>query len=198
MIAYLIRHGETDAVWKGLCGRRAGISLNEKGTQQARHIAAQLKHLPIAAIYSSPLERAMETAHGLAQAARLDVNASESWTEVDHGDWTGLSWSELEQDPRWLQYSVRRSTTGCPNGETALDVQSRAMRELNHLLDRHAGEQVAIFTHAGVISAVLCHCAAIPLDFSLRLEISPGSISTIEFSPASVRILNVNQAPQFC
>src|SRR5687767_1544713 len=84
----LIRHATTDTVGKRLAGRLPGVSLNEAGRAQAQQLAARLAGLPVAAIYSSPLERAVETARPLAQGLQLETAVCEAFLELDFGEWT--------------------------------------------------------------------------------------------------------------
>lgn len=193
MIVYLVRHGETDAMHSGLYGRAPGIALSESGKLQAAHMAEHLKDRPIVAIYSSPLERTMETAMAIANAKGLGVESSAAFIEVDQGDWTGLGWKELHADPVWTHYNTYRSGTSCPNGEMAIEVQARAVRELDRLLERYQEQHIAIVTHADVIRAAVCHYAGIALDLSLRVEILPGSLSMLELRRDGAKIIELNR-----
>ncbi len=91
----LIRHGLCDPVGKAIAGRTPGIHLNDIGRAQALALANRLSGLPVAAIRSSPLERALETAQPLANAFGLQVVEDERLNEVDFGDWTGRTLTEL-------------------------------------------------------------------------------------------------------
>lgn len=193
MLVYLIRHGETDAMGRGLCGRMRGISLNQTGRLQAVRIAEYLKDEPIVALYSSPLERALETAGELARSRQLEVQPSQAFIEIDHGEWGGKTWEELEKIPLWRIYNTYRSATRCPQGELAAEVQARAASELDLLLERHRDQHIAIISHADVIRATISHYAGIPIDLSLRLEVFPASISTIHLGREGPRLLEINR-----
>jgi len=87
-ILLLIRHAENDYVKTGrLAGRLAGIHLNETGRQQARAVADKLTGAPVKAVYSSPLERAIETATPIAEALNLEVTLRPNLVEMDFGEW---------------------------------------------------------------------------------------------------------------
>ena len=77
----------------------------------------------------------------------------------------------------------------------AIEVQARAARELHRLLDVHEKEQIVIVSHADVIRAALCYHAGISLDLSLRIEIVPASISTLDMRRDGVTILGMNRVP---
>ena len=183
---------------KGLYGREPGIVLSQTGKLQANRIAEYLKVQPLAAIYSSPLDRAMDTAAPLARVKGLVVQDSEAFIEVDQGTWTGLSWQELQKDPNWALYNTYRSGTSCPNGEMAVEVQARAVRALDQMLKKHEHQHIAVVSHADVIRAAVCYYAGVPLDLSLRIEIATGSVSVLELRRDGSRIIELNRtfAPQ--
>ena len=97
----LVRHGETDAVGKTIVGRMPGVHLNATGRAHARRLAQRLSRLPIRAIYSSPLERALETAEPLARARNLRIQTCEAANELNFGEWTGKTFAELDSLPEW-------------------------------------------------------------------------------------------------
>ena len=195
MIVYLVRHGETTLSSRGLYGRSPGVHLNAPGKAQAEKIANHLAAQPIQAIYSSPMERALETAAPLASAKGISVQSLAAFTEVDQGEWTGQTWDQLRGDPSWRLYNTFRSGTSCPNGEMAVEVQARAVRELGRLLAVAGDQHVAIVSHADVIRSAVCFYAGIPLDLSLRVEIGLGSISTLDLRRDAVRIVELNRTP---
>jgi broad specificity phosphatase PhoE len=195
MIVYLVRHGETNATNQGLYGRSPGIGLNEAGKMQAQRVAEYLQEKVIDAIYSSPLERAIGTAEPLASRKNIPIQSSPAFNEVNQGDWTGQTWSNLREDSSWRHYNTFRSGTSCPAGEMAVEVQARVARELNRLVSVDEDQRAAIFTHADIIRAAVSFYAGIPLDLSLRVEIGLGSVSTLELRRDGARILELNRTP---
>src|SRR4051812_37079784 len=101
----LCRHGATDAIGKRIVGRIPGIDLNPHGVVQARELAAHLRALPVEAIYSSPLERCLQTAAPCAEALDLSVREHEGLNELDFGAWSGLTLAELDGIPEWKQFN---------------------------------------------------------------------------------------------
>ncbi len=190
MRVYLVRHGVTDFVGKGLCGRLPGIPLNDAGQAQARGVADYLRRFDLAAVYSSPLERAVETAEPIGQRRAV---VAPGFIEVDHGRWAGLSFDALENEPGWREYNANRSVTRCPGGEIASEVVARAVGALDCLRQQHGDDSIAIVTHADVIRAVVCYYAGIPVDLGLRLEVSPGSISVLDLQAWGPRIIELNR-----
>lgn len=175
----LVRHGTNPRVGTGLTGWLPGVSLDENGRRQAERLAAELGGLPLAAIYSSPLERAVETAQPLAAKKNLEIILDSAFGEVRFGDWQGKNFKEIEQDPIWSRFNSFRSGTRAPGGELMLETQARVVGGLMGISARHAGETVAVFSHADAIKSALSWILGIPLDFHLRLEILPASVTTI-------------------
>ena len=194
----LIRHASTAVAGKVLTGRRSGIHLDNEGREQAEALVSRLAGCRIDAIYSSPLERTRETFAPLAAARNLPVETTDALIEIGFGDWTGMTVAELEPCEPWRQFNTFRSGTPIPGCELMLEVQVRAIREMNLLHKRHPDQIVALFSHADVIKAVLTHFAGIPLDLFHRLEISPASVSVVTLSDWGPRILKVNDTGTLC
>ena len=178
-VFFLIRHALNPAVGKLLPGRMPGVHLNEEGKAQAEDLAERLGRIPLDAIYCSPLERTYETALPLAGRLGLDINTSENLSEVDIGDWTGLEFRQLADDPLWRLYNSFRTGTRPPNGELIIEVQQRMVTEIEKLREKYPQGALAVISHADPIKTAMAHYAGIPLDFLLRLEISPASVSVL-------------------
>ncbi len=190
----LIRHGTHSLLDRTLVGRKPGVSLSSEGLVQAEKLAERIAnaHLPVTAIYSSPMERATETAAPLGRRLGLPVQIAEDFNELDFGDWTGLDFEELHSLPEWQGFNSFRSGTRIPNGELMLETQARAVAGLSMLRSRHGEETVAIITHGDVIRAVINYYLGAPLDLFRRLEISPGSMSIVALHAWDPQVLKVN------
>ena len=188
----LIRHGLTDAVGHKITGRLPGVYLNETGRKQAESLPARLEQFQVTAIYSSPLERALETARPLAHSLQMAVHQSEALSEFDFGEWSGISLSELHQREDWKMFNLFRSSTRAPGGELMTEVQTRTVSELHRLGQEHDGGTAALFSHADAIKAMLLHYLGMPLDHIHRLEISPASISVVRLHPWGVQVWAIN------
>jgi broad specificity phosphatase PhoE len=187
----LVRHAQCDHVGRRIAGRAPGVHLNAAGRSEAEALAAALRHLPIAAVYSGPLERAAETAAILARPLGLPVVPAAGLDELDFGDWTGRSLDSLSGEPRWRAFNEARATTRIPGGEQMGEVVARARAELDGLRLDHPDALVAAVSHGDVIRGVLLDCLGMPLDSVHRLEVVPASVSVIRFDPAP-RVLGVN------
>lgn len=188
----LIRHATTDAVGKHLSGRHPGVHLNDQGKSQAAALATQLTTFNINAIYSSPLERALETASPIAEAHQLQCMVDIDFLELDFGKWTNRSFAELDGEPAFSRFNSFRSGTRVPAGETMLEAQCRIVRGMQKLAARHSGETVAIVSHSDIIKAAITFYTGIAIDMMQRIEVSPASLSIIDLYDdfASLQLLN--------
>ncbi|MBX3013856.1 MAG: MSMEG_4193 family putative phosphomutase [Caldilineaceae bacterium] len=192
----LIRHGEND--WVGtdrLAGRSPAVHLNEKGRQQAEELAQFLQQQPIAAIYSSPLERCVETAQPLGQVLNLPVRIEPDVVEVDYGEWQAGHLKELAKLPEWQMVQHYPSTFRFPKGETLREVQGRAVGAIERIRDAHPNSVVAVFSHGDIIRTTIAHYVGTPLDLFQRVIISTASVSTVLFAKQVPAVLGVNYRP---
>jgi probable phosphomutase (TIGR03848 family) len=190
----LIRHAACDPVGRKIAGRQPGVHLNEAGKQQAVKLAERLSQLAIAALYSSPLERAIETAQPIAARNRLEILPAPGFNEVDFGSWTGQTIAELESVPEWRRFNQFRSGSRIPGGENMAEVLSRSLGELEQLRKRHAqpGALVAIVSHGDVLRMLVTHALGMPSDFIHRLELSPASVTVLQVEDYGPRLLLLN------
>jgi len=188
----LIRHAATELLDRRIAGRMTGIHLSSVGRAQAERLARQLATRDIGTIYSSPQARARETAMALRDNIEARIRIADELDEIDYGDWTGRTFEELSGITEWRAFNAVRSCARIPNGEFMPDVQARAIGLMERLCKRHWGLTVTLVSHADVIRSALAHCLGMSLDFSLRLEISPASISTVAMDLYGPRVLCIN------
>jgi probable phosphoglycerate mutase len=190
----LIRHALNDWVGDKLAGWTPNVHLNDKGRAQAEALAARLADRPISAIYSSPLERAVETAETIAAPHKLEVQIREGVGEVRYGEWTGQSLKELAKEDAWRVVQFYPSGARFPGGEAIREMQTRAVAELDAILAAHPSETILVVSHADVLKAVLAHYAGLHLDLFQRLVVSPASLSVVAFTPMGPRLVCLNDA----
>jgi probable phosphoglycerate mutase len=150
---FMARHGETDWNRDFRFQGRADPPLNELGREQSAELAAALAHEQLAAVYSSPLRRALETAEVVAAALGLEAVAVDALREVDVGSWQGLTRAEVEerfpeQYARWIA-----GGQGWEDGESYEQMGRRAVAALLELAAAHDGERILAVTHGGPIRA---------------------------------------------
>jgi probable phosphomutase (TIGR03848 family) len=181
-----IRHGAHTLGADRIPGRMRGVHLSPLGRDQVARLADRLAGLTISAVYSSPLERTLETADPIAERLGLHVQTSPAINEVDYGEWTGMEFDALGLRQDWNRWNTFRSGSRAPGGESMLEVQVRAVSEAMRLTREHQGQLVAVVSHGDVIRAAMLYLLGMPLDLLARLEISLASVSIVqmrEFGP---------------
>lgn len=193
----LIRHGHTDWADKKLAGWLPDVHLNELGQKQAQELVERLKPIEITAIYSSPLDRTIETAQPLAKARGLKINRITNLGEVKYGDWQGQSLKVLAQKKEWKSVQAAPSTFAFPNGESFREMQNRAVAAVEKIIVEHPKDTVLAFSHGDVIKVIVAYYSGIALDNFQRIVISPASISVIAVGPFGSRIGRLNDTGPF-
>ncbi len=163
----LVRHGETvwnqENRWQG----QVDVPLSETGREQARRLARRLRAegRPVRAIYASDLVRALHTAEILGEALGVPPIPDGAWREMNIGTWSGLTTAEVIA--RYAgEWERLRAGEDLPRGggETFAQFQGRILQAVRKLVERHAGEQVAIVTHGGVVRAFLLYCRGLDVS----------------------------------
>jgi probable phosphoglycerate mutase len=190
----LIRHATNDWVKGRLAGWTPGVHLNEEGKQQANQLATRLAEFSLTAIYSSPLERAMETAQALAQPHAMQVHVVKEIGEVQYGEWTGGELKELAKHELWPVVQFYPSGARFPGGESLTEVQMRAVHAVDDLRTRHTKQECfVVVSHADVIKLVVAHYLGMHADLFQRLVINPASLTAFRFERMGPRLLALNE-----
>lgn len=195
----LIRHGENDYTKKHkLAGYTPDVHLNERGQTQAQALADALKEVPIKAIYSSPLERAMETAAPIAAARGLEVQAEAGLLETNVGKWQGRSLASLRLQKHWKVVQSAPSRAQFPEGETFYECQARIVAALDSISRKYKPQDVvACVFHADPIKLAVAHYIGLPLDHFQRLSCDTGSLTALYVGEAGANLIKLNQRPPF-
>ena len=191
----LIRHGETSHNAAQIALGREDVPLNERGLLQADRIGVALRSEPIAAIYSSPLQRATATAAPLAKALGLVVEIEDGLVEMDVGDVENQTFAELaERYPDFLKEwrSERVADLRMPGGESLRQVQQRAWAALEAIREKYGDETVAVVSHNFVILTVLCRVMGIDLSAFRRVRHDLGAVSIMELNAERAVLLSMN------
>ncbi len=196
----LVRHGENDYVKTGkMAGRIPGVHLNEKGQKQAQALGEALKDVPIKAIYSSPLERAIETATPIASARKLQLIRESDVMDADIGKWQGRSWKVLRLTKVWKIVQNSPSRFRFPDGESFPEMQTRIANALERIIKKHNKPQdiVVVVFHADPIKLAVSHFLGLPLDHFQRLSCDTGSLTAIYAGESGANLVKLNQRPPF-
>jgi broad specificity phosphatase PhoE len=191
----LIRHGQTD--WnrdRRIMGRKP-VPLNKTGRAEARALAKALKGVPIDAIYTSPVLRAVETAGHLRNGRRTAIRRAPEMAEIDYGHWIGKTFEEVIPEKAFRVYHKTPRKARAPGGEPMREVFGRTVAFIEKLRKRHKKGRIAVVSHADVIKTVLVHYLGMDYDHLLKLRIDNASISLLWFYKERVRVMAVNALP---
>lgn len=198
-VLLLIRHAQNDWVKKGkLAGWTPGVHLNNAGMKQAEALGTRLATAKLDAVYSSPLERAVETAQAIVRHHQgLTVQIDSGVGEVNFGNWTGKKLKNLAQKKLWRVVQNVPSRARFPEGESFLEMQFRVVSALESIASQYPGGTVAVTSHSDVIKAVVAYYAGMHIDMFQRLVISPASISIIGLEKYGPRIIQINDTSHY-
>jgi probable phosphoglycerate mutase len=165
-----------------IAGRSAGVHLTQTGKEEAEAASEILSNFQIDKLFSSPLERTLETAGIFSKKLNLKIEINKQVTEVDFGDWTRKQFRELEEDEKWKLFNSFRSGTRIPNGEMMTEVQSRMVKEIERIRNTNQDKNIIIVSHGDPIRLTVSHYMGIPIDFILRLKINTASITILRIN----------------
>jgi broad specificity phosphatase PhoE/ribonuclease HI len=191
----LLRHGQTGLSVQRRYSGRGNPSLTDLGRRQADAAAEYLaRRGGIAAVITSPLQRAYDTAAAAGKALGVDVVVDDDLIETDFGAWEGLTFTEAaERDPELHRKWLRDTSVAPPDGETFDSVQNRVRRARNRIITEHGGETVLVVSHVTPIKTVLRLALDAGPSILYRLHLDLASLSIAEFYPdgaSSVRLVN--------
>ena len=192
---FLVRHAVTEHTGKRLSGWMEGISLTERGVEQAKRVAQHLSDVDLEAVYSSPIERTLETARIVAEPHELRVQTRRGLGEVEYGTWTNRPLRSLMRTKLWS--TVQRWPSGArfPDGESIREVQTRAINEIEKIATEHQKGTVCCVSHGDVIKLVIAHYLGVHIDLYQRLVIAPASVSVVTLTERGPVVLSLNAIP---
>ena len=193
----LIRHAEVEARYQGVFGGRIDMELSPRGHQQAAALAKYLHSRPLSAIYASPMRRVQQTLAPLLVNGTPKPVILQDLREVDFGDWTGLAWEEVQarfgiSAFAWLE---QLECDGIANAESAETLQERVEPCLRQILAAHAGQQVAVVCHGGIIRMLLGILLRWPLARMGAFEIEYASLTQVVVHPHKAELQLLNFTP---
>jgi broad specificity phosphatase PhoE len=177
---YLVRHGATEWNIDKRAQGMADVPLTKKGKEEAQIAREQLGNVPLDAVYSSDLSRAVETARPIAASHGLEVKVDPAFREIDQGEWTGLSVDEIKE--RWPElWGPARHYSARPGGESPMQVRDRALAGLRRVVEAHPGDEVVIVSHGGTIRWLSAEALGYDDRRSARIRgLGNGGIVTLE------------------
>jgi alpha-ribazole phosphatase len=192
----LLRHAETDESMRGRCYGSLDVPLSAAGLRHAAALGLALRELGAAAVYASPLVRALDTARAIASAQRLEPVVRPELRELDFGELEGLAYDEIAAERPELYRFWMEEPAGVrfPGGESLADLRERVLPVLAEIRERHAGETAVVVAHGGVVRVALADVLGIPDAAIFRLDQPPGAVSVIDWlgDTPLVRVVNAD------
>lgn len=191
----LIRHGETPYNAQGLIYGHAQIPLNKRGQTQAQQLGQRLKHMPITAVYSSDLIRAMHTAEAILHHHPISLTTDSALRELDVGEWEHKSVPDVQQQypELYQQYCATPGQLVYPGGESHATLQQRVMVAINGYVALHQDNDIICFVcHGGTITAIVCAILGLNIDLHERIRIDNCAITTISITQGVMQLACLN------
>jgi alpha-ribazole phosphatase len=190
----LIRHMQPAVHVRGrVCGR-LDVSLSARGARGARQLARTLDSIQLEALYTSPAQRALETADPLAEQHEITPTIDADLHEIDFGHFEGRTYDEIaRRHPDLYHHWMEHPTLiHFPGGESYDDLRRRTLSASERIRAAYPGRTVAIVTHAGVIRTLIAHSLAMPPDALFRIDQAYGALTVIDWveNEPLVRLIN--------
>ncbi|WP_051305357.1 alpha-ribazole phosphatase [Desulfogranum mediterraneum] len=180
---YLIRHGQTEQNRTGVLMGSTDTPLNDHGRQQARYLSERVNALEVDTIFSSPLQRATETAT-LVFGREQPIITDSCLQEYHFGEWEGLHFTEIEQNypEAWQMWLTNWDQTKIPGAETFAGFTQRVVSFTNELVAANPGKQLAVVSHGGCIRSLLAHYFSESVSAGYwKFKVDNATLTEIEF-----------------
>ena len=190
----LVRHGQTKSNVTGFYMGWSDEDLDDIGYTQAHSLSSRLASLPIASVYTSPLQRTYTTAAIVAEPRNLELEALDGLIEIRLGDWQGLHMDEIRHrwPELWQQSRIDPSELIMPNGESFRQVTERAVQAFQAVVAANQGRHVVIVTHDIIIRVLVAHVLGVANSIYRRFEINNASLSVIRVDDGNARLITLN------
>jgi broad specificity phosphatase PhoE len=197
----LVRHGATAATEEDRFSGSTGVELSEQGRWQAARLGERLADQAIAAVYSSPLSRALETAQIVARHCALEPVTRDGLREIGHGHWEGRKREDVEREfgDEYAAWEADPFTFAPVGGESGLAVLARALPVIRDIVTAHPGGQVLVVSHKATLRLVLSSLLAFdPRGYRDRLDQAPACLNVVDFrDPVRVRLMLFNDTSHY-
>lgn len=198
---FLVRHGATPRTAEDRFSGADGVDLSEEGRHQAAALAERLAGETLAAVYSSPMSRALDTArivcgpHGAAPALRDGLR------EIGHGHWEGLTRAEVETrfSEEYKMWEEDPFTFAPEGGESGLSVLARGLPVIREIVTTHAGGNVLVVSHKATLRLILSSLLGFDArGYRDRLDQSPACLNVVDFKdPVRARLMLFNDVSHY-
>jgi len=191
----LVRHGETQLNTAGVFRGRTDVPLNERGIAQAEGVAAALADPPVAAVYASPMVRALDTARAIASKHGLEPVVDPAFDNIDLGEWQGGWKDDVERDypELWRLWLENPDRLQIPGGETLAQVRERSYARTLDLVSTHKDERIVIVSHRSVTKLLGGALLGLEKGYFWSLYIDNAAYSVFGFNEGAFVLLKWNE-----
>jgi broad specificity phosphatase PhoE len=196
----LIRHGQTEWNRQLIFRGRADIPLSEDGFRQAGALAERLSEEHLAAVYCSPLIRALATAECMANSHGLRPRQVDGLTDMDYGAWEGQQHERIKQQypDLYARWQAEPHSGRPPKGETLAEVRQRATSALNEIVAHQADTTVAVVSHRVVNKLLLCAAVGLGDDAFWRIRQDTCCLNVLEYEGNRITVSLLNDTCHLC
>jgi probable phosphoglycerate mutase len=198
---FLVRHGATSATGEDRFAGSRGAELSEEGRWQAARLGERLSPQKIAAVYSSPLSRAVDTARIIAGHCRVEPVTRDGLREITHGHWEGMKREDVERQfgSEYANWEADPFTFAPTGGESGVAVLARALPVIREIVAAHQGTQVLVVSHKATLRLVLSSLLGFdPRGYRDRLDQSPACLNVVDFrDPVRARLMLFNDTSHY-
>ena len=198
---YLVRHGSTQLSSEDRFSGAIGVDLSSEGQQQAARLGERVRDDGIAAVYSSALSRAVETAKIVSSACGLEPMIRNELREISHGPWEGLTRREVEErfPDDYAAWEEDPFTFAPAGAESGVVVLARALPVIREIITNHEGQLVLVVSHKATIRLLLCSLLGIDArGYRDRLDQSPACLNVLDFKdPVRARLMLFNDTSHY-
>jgi len=198
---FLVRHGATTLSSEDRFAGSTDVPLGVEGRDQAERLADRLAAAPLAAVYSSPMRRSVETAEIVARPHGLGLTLVDGLREIDHGRWEGCRRADVQREyateyAAWERDPVTFAPSGGESGQHVLD---RAMPAMDAIVRAHAGQSVLVVSHKATNRLLIASLIGLDIHgYRDRLEQLPACLNLLEFNdPGVVRLVLLNDVSHY-
>jgi broad specificity phosphatase PhoE len=198
---FLVRHGATPLTAEDRFSGANGVDLSAEGRSQVSALARRLASEKLAAVYSSPLSRTVETATILAEPHDLPVITKDGLREISHGRWEGLKRQEVEKrfPAEYAAWEADPFTFAPQDGESGVGVLARALPIIREIVVGHAGHNVLVVSHKATLRLLLSSLLGFDArGYRDRLDQSPACLNVVDFKdPVRARLMLFNDVSHY-
>jgi broad specificity phosphatase PhoE len=182
----LVRHVAPSESMKGRVYGALDVPLSPEARSQAERLAEALEGVDLAAVYASPLRRALETAVPIAERQGLTPQIHDDLREIDFGELEGERYEDLERRRpelfrSWMEWMDHPTGVTFPGGESFVELRTRALTAAEEIRERHHGSSAAVVAHGGVTRAILAASLDLPDHALFRLDQPYGAVSVVDW-----------------